>query len=642
MAQQVRAFTPSTTTAGATTYTVTVTAANGCTDTESVGVTVSNCGCNNPALASITPASGSVCGTNPQTFAITLSGGATSATISSDGSGSLSVTNISASGDVIYTPSATDFGNTITITIVTNDPDGTGVLCSSFTTTASINVEGLPTADAGAEATIDCINTSVSIGTPAIAGNIYAWSPNIGGINPTSAITTVSDLASTQLYTLTVTNAAGCTATDQVTVAVIELPMAPLVSGLNNPYCVGEAVDVLTASPSQGGTITWYGNTDLTLVLGTGSNYTPPTGVQAGAVSYWVAETANGCVGTATQVDVVFEICVSCNVAAPTGVATDLTTCEGTANTTAFEVTNNDPNATIYWYDANGAEVGTGNTFVPIVAGNYTAVAVSNDNPNCVSTAITTILTETNLGDAGFVYDNNTYCQGTTNITPTITGTSGGTFSATGGLVINPLTGEFDATIPGTFTITYQVTGNCTATNTFVVTIVPSIVIAISGDAVLTLGESTQLVASGATSYIWSSDPTLSCTNCANPIATPTQTTTYMVQTAGEECAEPATITVVVNPIEPKLIAPNAFSPNNDGANDVFRATSTGGLPETFELMIYDRWGNKVYEASNITLGWDGTYKGFDCELDVYVFSMKYNFAGNTTKYLSGNITLVR
>ena len=88
---------------------------------------------------------------------------------------------------------------------------------------------------------------------------------------------------------------------------VIELPTAPLVSGLNNPYCVGEAVDVLTATPSQGGTITWYGNTDLTLVLGTGTNYTPPTGVQAGTVSYWVAEAANGCVGTATQVDVVFE-----------------------------------------------------------------------------------------------------------------------------------------------------------------------------------------------------------------------------------------------------------------------------------------------------------------------------------------------
>ena len=74
-------ITASTTTAGNTTYTVTVTNAGGCTDTESVGVTVSNCGCNNPALASITPASGSVCGTTPQTFTITLSGGATSASI---------------------------------------------------------------------------------------------------------------------------------------------------------------------------------------------------------------------------------------------------------------------------------------------------------------------------------------------------------------------------------------------------------------------------------------------------------------------------------------------------------------------------------------------------------------------------------
>ncbi|MBK9462098.1 MAG: hypothetical protein IPN94_22435, partial [Sphingobacteriales bacterium] len=51
------------------------------------------------------PVSGSVCGTNPQTLSITLSGGATSATISSDGSGSLSVANISAFGRCNFTPS---------------------------------------------------------------------------------------------------------------------------------------------------------------------------------------------------------------------------------------------------------------------------------------------------------------------------------------------------------------------------------------------------------------------------------------------------------------------------------------------------------------------------------------------------------
>ncbi|MBK9462694.1 MAG: hypothetical protein IPN94_25600 [Sphingobacteriales bacterium] len=65
-------------------------------------------------------------------MSITLSGGATSATISSDGGGSLSVANISASGDVIYTPSATDFVNTITVTITTNNTtDGAGILCKA-------------------------------------------------------------------------------------------------------------------------------------------------------------------------------------------------------------------------------------------------------------------------------------------------------------------------------------------------------------------------------------------------------------------------------------------------------------------------------------------------------------------------------
>ncbi|MBK9462698.1 MAG: hypothetical protein IPN94_25620 [Sphingobacteriales bacterium] len=58
---------------------------------------------------------------------------------------------------------------------------------------------------------------------------------------------------------------------------------------------------------------------------------------------------------------------------------------------------------------------------------------------------------------------------------PTITGTSGGTFSATGEAVINPLTGEFDTTIHGTFTVRI-VTVVQQANHTFVVTIVPSIV----------------------------------------------------------------------------------------------------------------------------------------------------------------------
>ncbi|MBK9462699.1 MAG: gliding motility-associated C-terminal domain-containing protein [Sphingobacteriales bacterium] len=57
---------------------------------------------------------------------------------------------------------------------------------------------------------------------------------------------------------------------------------------------------------------------------------------------------------------------------------------------------------------------------------------------------------------------------------------------------------------------------------------------------------------------------------------------------------KPATITVVVNLSNLNLLYRNRFSPNNDGSNDVFRATSTGGLPETFELMIYDRWGNEI------------------------------------------------
>ncbi|MBK9460588.1 MAG: gliding motility-associated C-terminal domain-containing protein [Sphingobacteriales bacterium] len=653
------------------TYTVTVTAAGGCTASASTILntsstitatatpTATTCGLDNGSIV-VTPAGGSY----------TWTGGLTGATPTNIAAGSYTVTVTAAGGCTVITSITVDASTAITATATPTQPTcgldngsilvtpagatyaWTGGLAGAnptgvITGTYSVTVTAAGGCTATASATIDpstaitatvtptqptCgLNNGSILVTP--AGATYAWTGGLAGANPTNV--------AAGTYTVTVTAAGGCTATASATLNTSSAPTAPVVTGLNNPYCVGETVDALSVTPNQGGTITWYANTDLTLAVATGNTYTPPTGVQAGAVSYWVVEDANGCQSPATQLDVTFEVCVTCNVQTPIGVTTALTTCEGTTNTAALEVTNNDPNATIHWYDAANIEVATGNTFVPTTAGTYTAIAIANNDPTCQSPAVTATLTETILGDAGFVYDEDTYCQGTNNITPTITGTSGGTFSATGGLVIDPATGTFNATTAGTFTITYDVTGNCPATNTFVVTVIPSVTIAISGNTTINLGENTQLTATGATTYTWTANATLSCTDCAAPVATPTQTTTYTVQTAGGECAEPASVTVLVNMPQHLVIIPNAFSPNNDGTNDIFHI---GGVNiATIHLAIYDRWGQKMFEAEgDIDTFWDGTYKGFDCELGVYVYYLNVTYTDGTKEMFKNNLTLVR
>ncbi|MBL7785521.1 MAG: gliding motility-associated C-terminal domain-containing protein, partial [Chitinophagales bacterium] len=470
--------------------------------------------------------------------------------------------------------------------------------------------------------------------TPNGANYNYVWNnAAINGFNP------INLAAGT--YTVTVTETvAGCSATASVVLNNSAAITAPVVSGVSNPYCVDETVAALNVSPSQGGVITWFADNGLTTVLATSNTFTPPTSPQAGTVSYWVVETASGCQSPSTQVDLVFEVCSTCNVPTPVGVNTAITTCEGTLNTTAFEVTNNDATATVHWYDAANQEVGTGNTFVPTVAGTYTAVTVANNDPTCVSPAVTATLTETVVGDASFAYSAATYCQGTLDITPTISGTNGGTFSATG-LAIDPTTGAFDATTVGTFVITYAIGGNCSASSTFEVTIVPSIVLTITGDTDINLGEGTQLTVTGGTTYTWNAANSLSCTDCANPVATPTQTTSYTVQTAGNECAEPVSITVTVNKPQHVVVIPNAFSPNNDGVNDVF---SISGINiATIKLLVYDRWGQKMFEAEgNLNNGWDGTYRGFNCELGVYVYYVVVTYTDGTTEMFKNNLTLVR
>lgn len=96
-----------------------------------------------------------------------------------------------------------------------------------------------------------------------------------------------------------------------------------------------------------------------------------------------------------------------------------------------------------------------------------------------------------------------------------------------------------------------------------------------------------------------------------------------------------------INIFETSLLdVPNAFSPNNDGVNDEYIPINYG--LDNYEFRIYNRWGELVFESSDPTKGWDGTYKGVDQELDVYVYVVSGNGVDGIPYYMQGNFTLVR
>ena len=92
--------------------------------------------------------------------------------------------------------------------------------------------------------------------------------------------------------------------------------------------------------------------------------------------------------------------------------------------------------------------------------------------------------------------------------------------------------------------------------------------------------------------------------------------------------------------INPLFDVPSAFSPNGDGVNDVFRVRGFGIAK--FEMEIYNRWGQKVYESRDVNQGWDGTYRGKPQPMDAYAYVIHIQFTDGRRITRTGNVTLLR
>lgn len=89
------------------------------------------------------------------------------------------------------------------------------------------------------------------------------------------------------------------------------------------------------------------------------------------------------------------------------------------------------------------------------------------------------------------------------------------------------------------------------------------------------------------------------------------------------------------------LVVPNAFSPNHDQINDVFKVKSYQNIVE-FHAYIFNRWGQKLYEWTNIDGGWDGTYRGNDVKQGTYFVLVKAKGADGETYNIRKDVNLLR
>jgi gliding motility-associated-like protein len=190
--------------------------------------------------------------------------------------------------------------------------------------------------------------------------------------------------------------------------------------------------------------------------------------------------------------------------------------------------------------------------------------------------------------------------------------------------------------------------GGCNVSDSILInvsTLDPALVVASASDYTVLPGTTVTLfgLPTGMDSYSWSpsnglSDPTLQQTD-----AFINETTIYTLTVSEGPCTRSDTTEIRVYEIiceDPYVFIPNAFSPNGDNENDVLYVR--GIWIEKMIFRIFDRWGELVFESTDPTIGWDGTFRGRKLDPDVYDFYLDVTCVGGLKSITKGNVTLMK
>jgi len=217
----------------------------------------------------------------------------------------------------------------------------------------------------------------------------------------------------------------------------------------------------------------------------------------------------------------------------------------------------------------------------------------------------------------------------------------------------------FDNLTPGIYSLVLEDANGCQDSTSFDILEPNQFTVTLSGNGsnIIQLGESVQLTAVGSEaidSIVWSPDtefdvcdPTTD-PDCLSQLVSPGAATTYSIiafNAAG--CEAVANLTLQVENTEDGVFTPNAFSPNNDGINDIFLPFTNQTVAVIKSFMVYDRWGEPVHKAfdiepNDLSGGWDGTFKGNVLNTAVFVWFVEVEYNNGTTRLFEGDVTLFR
>jgi len=477
--------------------------------------------------------------------------------------------------------------------------------CSN-TDSVSVNVEPIPVIEAGVNQTI-CSGGIVTLTANNISGGVISWNNNV-----------INSIAFTPLNTMTYTVTSvlnGCMNTDSVSVNVNPLPL--INAGEDQSICSGDSV-TLTAINTSGGIISWDNDVNDNVV------FNPLT-----TIVYTVISVVNGC-SNSDSVQVLI------NPIPIVDAGQNQVICSGDP---VVLVANNISEGVISWDN----DVNDNVVFYPVTTSDYIVTSVLNDCS--ISDTIEIQVNILPLVDAG---SDQVVCVGD-QVILVANNLNGGLISWDSGVNDSIMFVPLNTFI---YTVTVSLNG-CSATDDVLVTVneFPSAEFTFS--PVVPTVEGTQvhfapLFVNSNYQFQWNFGNGLYST-IENP------TTEYpellnvsyeieLIVIDANGCSDTITNVVEVADVL-NYFVPNAFTPDADQINTTFQPVFTSGFyPQDYHLVIFNRWGEIIFESFNNNLGWDGTYiNGTPVQDGVYVYLIEFGeLLTDKRNKLYGHVTVIK
>ena len=486
--------------------------------------------------------------------------------------------------------------------------------CSATSLITTVSVSSVPTAIITASgSTTFCQGDSVILS--ANLADSYLWSP---GNDTTQSIT----VSTTGNYFVIATDTSGCNAISSPTiVSVLSVPVATITSSGSTTFCQGDSV-ILSANLADSYLWTPGNDTTQSITVSATGNY------------FVMVSDTGGCSATSSLTT----ITVNSNPT-PTITGQD-SVCQNTIET--YGVTNISDNS-YNWTVIGGTVFPSADTnVISITWGGLGTGTVSIQQTDTTTGCAAITSLNISILDAPNANAGNdiAICASADSVQLLATGGVNYIWSPSIGLSNSTIANPMGAPDVTTMYIVTVFNGSCFDTDTVTVTI-NSLPLADAGiDVNISNDSCAVLNASGGTAYSWSPATGLDNFTSQSPTACPTITTVYYVTVTDiNGCIGVDSVTAtVVTTTEGIINIPNTFSPNSDGVNDMWEIKNITAYINS-SLNVYNRWGNKVYDAKPYLNNWDGKSLGKDLPDATYYYILDL---GDGTPVSKGNITIIR